>query len=299
MEAGTALIDSDWWRRVRRSPSPLFARQLAAANVAPAELRLTDLARLPSLQPGDLDFASLEDPLGAPRLADAARPVRLGACERDGATIVVTFTPNDLQRVAEYGARALAAAGVVPGMKVANTLEGGLETPGSLILGDALERLGALDVPLGPARDEKAAKALAAMVDRVAADVLVLDGGTGAALLAELRKHPPHSWQGTLWLGGEPPSGLPGWCRRWISVPETSIFFAVDCRSGNLHADPEVHLEERGRSLRLTSLAGDAPLFAYDPGLALRLVRAPCPCGDSRIAVTVREPDLTGPRGGA
>ena len=289
MEAATALIDSEWWERVRRNPSPLLARQLAAVNAAPGELRLGDLARLPSLEPGDLDFSRLDDPLAAARLADAARPVRLGACERGGATIIVTFTPNDLERVAAYGARALGAAGIERGMKVANTLEGGLETPGSLILGDALERLGALDVPLGPARDEKAARALAAMVERVAVDVLVLDDATGAALLAELRKHPPRSWRGTLWRGDEAPSGLPGWCRRWISVPEASIFFAVECRSGTLHTDPEVHLEERGQSLRLTSLSGDAPLFAYESGLALRLVRTPCPCGDSRSAVASRQ----------
>jgi hypothetical protein len=290
VEAATALIDSDWWKRVRRNPSPLLVRQLAAMNATSADVRLTDLARAPSLEPRDLDFSRLDDPVAAPRLADAARPVRLGACERSGATIVVTFTANDLERVAAYGARALAAAGLERGMKVANTLEGGLETPGSLILGDALERLGALDVPLGPAREERAVKALAAMVDRVAADVLVLDGPTGAPLLVELRKHPPRSWRGTVWLGDDPPTGVPGWCRRWISVPEASVFFAVECRSGTLHADPELHLEEREGSLRLTSLAGDAPLFAYDPGLALRLVRATCPCGDSRSAVALRAP---------
>jgi hypothetical protein len=282
---------ADWWERVRKHPSPLLARQLSAVGLQAADFRPADATRLASLSPRDLELTRLDDPVAAMRLGDAPNPVRLGSCERAGATMVVPFTADDLERIATYGARALGEAGVAAGMRVANTLEGGLETPGSLILGDALERLGALDVPLGPAYDEHAAKALAALTRRIDAQVVIVDGRTGGALVAELRKDPPRSCQGTIWLGVEPPPSVPGWCRRWISVPEVSIFFAVECRSGSLHVDPDVHVDESARRLRLHSLAGDAPLFGYEPDVPLRRAETPCACGDRRLTVILARAD--------
>ena len=281
------MIDPAWASRVRGSPSPLLRRQLAEAGLEPSRLQLEEVSRLPRLLPRDLDLDRLADPVGWLRLGDAAPPIRLGSCEREGATIVLTWTAADLARIAETGARALAAAGVTPGMKVANTLEGGFETPGSLVLGDALEKLGALDVPLGPVRDEKTARSVAELLDRIAADVLVLDGRSASGLLAALAETPPsgwpRGWRGTLWLGLDPlPRALPGWRRRWLSVPEVSVFLAVECHRGALHLDPNVLVEIRDRHALMSSTAGDAPLFAYDAGLEARAVRSGCSCGDAR-----------------
>jgi hypothetical protein len=296
VETGPLVSVPTWLERLRRSPSALIARQLAAAGIRVEAFRLADLSRIASLGPGDLDLEQCDDPVGSPRLADAPAPIRLGACERSGRTIVVTFTAADLERAAATGARAFAAAGIEPGMKVANTLEGGLETPGSLIVGDALERLRALDVPLGPVRDEKTAKTIAAMIDRLGVDVLIGDARSAGALLRELRAAPPRSWRGTLWLGAERPAeDFGGWWRRWISLPEVSVFLAVECGRGSLHLDPDVHLEMRAGAPRLSSLAGDAPLLAYEAGMPLRAAAQACACGDPRTCVEIAGADLTRP----
>jgi len=107
--------------------------------------------------------------------------------------------------------------------------------------------------------------------------------------------------RGTVWLGAQAAPDLPGWCRRWISVPETSVFFAVECTSGTLHVDPDVGVAMNGGHLRLHSLGGDAPLFGYEPGLALVPIPAPCVCGDRRLGVMVSSArsDLTRPQAGA
>jgi len=295
------VSDAPWLERVRRSPSPLIARQLAAVGVRAADFEPGHLPRLPTVAPHDLRLRRGGDPIADVRLADAATPVRLGACERAGETIVVTFTAADLDRVASYGARALGAAGVARGMKVANTLDGGIETPGSLILGDALERLGALDVPLGPVRDTAAAQAMARLVDRIGIDVLITSDASGAALVAALEQTPASisSWRGTIWLGAEERrAGADRWWRRWISVPEVSVFLAVECTRGALHLDPDVKAELRDGELCCSALAGDAPLLAYRPGVGLRVSEQTCSCADPRLVVEIRS-DLTRPHRGA
>lgn len=288
MAAGAAV--TTWLERVRRAPSSRIVRQLSACGIRPADFELGDLSRIASLRPCDVGLDGA-DPVGDARLADAPVPIRLGACERGGHTILVTFSAADLERTAACGARALAAAGIERGMRVANTLEGGLDTPGSLIVGDALERLGALDAPLGPVRDAKSARAMAELFDRTAIDVLIADDASGAALIDALHARPPRAWRGTLWLGAErhAPDGR-RWWRRWVSLPELSVFFAVECTRGSLHCDPDVHVEVRPTGLRFSSLSGDAPLFAYDPGIPLRVDPRRCACGDPRPCVETADP---------
>jgi hypothetical protein len=291
METGALVNERQWLERLRRAPSPLIARQLAAAGIRAADFELQDLSRLPSVAPGDLRLERGADGLARQRLADAQAPIRLGTCERAGAAIVVTFTTADLERAAVYGARAFAAAGIERGMKVANTLEGGLETPGSLIVGDALERLGALDVPLGPVRDAASAAAMAQLVRRIGIDVLITSDASGSALLAALAAAPPPSWRGTIWLGPErSPAIVDRWRRRWISLPEISVFLAVECALGALHLDPAVHVELRDGELEWSALGGDAPLLAYRPGLALRIAQQECRCADPRLVVDIADP---------
>jgi hypothetical protein len=281
VEARAVVSAAATLARIRSAPSPLLARQLARAGVGAGALRREDLSRLPALRPDDLDLAALGDPVRELALADAPRPVRLGACERGERTIALAFTAADLARAAEYGARALGAAGVRAKARVANTLEGGLATPGSLGLGDALERLGALDVPLGPVRDAKAAGAIADVLRRVRPDVLVLDPESERVLERSAGRE--RSWDGIIALGGEARADAPPrWRRRWISLPEVSVFFAVDCAEQSLHLDPDVEAEARDGWLRVSSLAGDRPLLAYEPGVRATAVRAGCRCGDPR-----------------
>ncbi len=272
--------------RLRRFPSPVLRRQVAEAGLDAERFDLKDLPRIAPLGPREIALDRLDDPVGYLRLADAAAPVRLGTCVRDGATIVLTWAGAELARVAETGARALARAGVKPGMKVANTLEGGFATPGSLVLGDAVERLGALDVPVGPVREEKGAAAIRDLLDRIAADFLVVDADTSKTLVPEILRRPPRGWKATLWLGDEPPAaGLPGSVRRWIAVPEVSVFLATECARGASHLDPAVRAEICDGRLVLTALGGDSPLLRYDCRLRLASLGDSCDCGDSALTI--------------
>ncbi|MGH7860452.1 MAG: hypothetical protein ACREQY_24240 [Candidatus Binatia bacterium] len=284
--ATDALIE-----RIRRAPSPRIRRQLADAGIDPARFAAGDLSRVAPLDPSSLDLDRLDDPVAELRLADAPPPVRLGTCERAGATIVLTWTGRDLARIAATGAAMLRRAGVAPGMKVANTLEGGFATPGSLALGDAAEALGALDVPLGPAGEENAAAAVLDLLHRIAVDVLVLNAGTAQGLLPLLASRPPRSLRGIVWLGLERPAiELPVPCRRWLSVPEVSVFAAIECERASFHLDPGTLPETIDERLLLTMLAGDAPVLRADAGIPARPLAATCDCGVSGHAFRLPAP---------
>jgi hypothetical protein len=279
-----------WLERVRRAPSPLLRVQSAAARIDPAALTLDDLPRLPRISPEDLDLDRLDDPVGHVRLADAAAPNRLGVSARGEQSVVVSWTAADLARLAADGARALGAAGIRRGNRVANTLEGGLTVPGSLALGDALEALGALDVPLGPASDEKSGEALAALIDRIGIEVLVVDAPSASALLPILAARRRPGVQGIVWTGArEPewPERLPAWRRRWLSLPEVHVHAAVGCTAGALHVEPTVRVDAVDDVLYWSALAGDAPIWRYDVGLVGALGRERCSCGDSRRTIDV------------
>jgi hypothetical protein len=129
-------------------------------------------------------------------------------------------------------------------MRVANTLPGALATPGALLLGDVVEAIGALDVPLGVIDSEAAAKAAWELFDRIDATVLVTEPGPGATMF--FASAPPRArpqWQGIVWLsrGGAaapvpPPPGFAGWQRTWLAVAEASSFVAGSCEAGGFHA---------------------------------------------------------------
>src|SRR5213083_3654773 len=123
-------------------------------------------------------------PHGTRRPPGAAPPVRLGVSGSGAELLLLAWSAADLARERVAGTRLLARLGVAPGMRVANTLPGALATPGSLLLGDVVEELGALDVPLGTVEDERAAREAWELVDRVRPDVVVLPGATALLVSA-------------------------------------------------------------------------------------------------------------------
>ena len=247
--------------------------------------RLRRLESQPIVRPADLDLDRLADPVGDARVEGAPLPVRLGVCERGGATIVLTWSAAGLAREAEEGARMLAAAGAAPGMRIANTLEGGLTTPGSLLLGDAVERLGALDVPLGPVRDAKVAEAMRDLVDAIGAEVVVVDEASAPAFLDRLVASPPAALGLVLRLGMGTTRHAPFASLRWLAVPEIASFFALECALGNWHVAPSVRIEEAEERLLLSSGESETPLHRYDARLRGRRLRGPCACGRAGAAL--------------
>src|SRR5439155_687203 len=168
-------------------------------------------------------------PHGTRRPPGAAPPVRLGVSGSGAELLVLAWSAADLARERVAGTRVLARLGVAPGMRVANTLPGALATPGSLLLGDVVEELSALDVPLGAVEDAAAARQAWDLVERVTPDVIVLDDATTATFLAAAPPAERPWWRGIVWLrvgacAARPAlpaaAGFAGWQREWLAVKE-------------------------------------------------------------------------------
>jgi hypothetical protein len=263
-------------------PSPFYGSRLAAK---PDRIPLTRRREL-------IDDQLAHPPLGSRRPGAAADPVRVGVTGTGDDLLVLAWSAADLARERAAGARLLGGLGIAPGMRVANVLPGALATPGSLLLGDVIEEMGCLDVPLGTVGGEPAAREAWALLERAQPDVIVCDAASGPTLLASAPEPPPSWWRGVVWLGCDAGAWprVRGWQRRWLAVPEASSFVAGSCAAGMLHPDDGVLVEVTDESgaprpagewgtLALTPLGGDTRLFRYAPGIAARVVPGPCGCG--------------------
>jgi len=295
--------------RVSSARGRLYADRLTQAGLGEAgEVTRTTLARIPLTRRDDLVRDQLDYlPHGTRRVAGAGTPVRTGVSGSGDALLVLTWTAHDLAHERAAGARVLGRFGVWAGMRVANTLPGALITPGSLLLGDVIEEIGGLDVPLGTIESDAAAKQAWELVDRVRPDVLVLEAATAARFVAAAPAGARDWWRGVVWLMRDartqvsPPSlpGFTGWQRRWLAIPEASSFVAGSCSSGNFHVDDEIIAEivdERGAPLYagsdgelvVTTLGFETPAVRYATGVRARMPASPCPCGESGIALELR-----------
>jgi len=234
-------------------------------------------------------------PHGTRRPPGAAPPVRLGVSGSGAELLILAWSAADLARERAAGTRLFARLGVAPGMRVANTLPGALATPGSLLLGDVLEELGALDVPLGPVEDAASARQAWDLVERVTPDVIVLDEASAPAFLAAAPPAERPWWRGIVWLrmraarrGLPAAAGFAGWQREWLAVPEATSFAAGTCAAGRFHVDEEVVAEVADGMLVLTPRGLEAPLQRYVTELPARLVAGPCACGASGTTLEIR-----------
>jgi len=231
-------------------------------------------------------------PFGTYRREDAPWPVRVGIAGSGEQLLVLTWSAEALAHERQLGVQLLRRLGVESGVRVANTLPGALATPGSLLLGDVIEELGALDVPLGETDGAPAARAAWDLVDRVEPEVLVVDEATSGTLLAA---RPPGArpwWRGIVWLrrGGQRPDvpDFAGWQREWLAVPEVTSFAAGSCAANRFHPSAGVDAVVTGGVLVLTSFGADARPFRYASDLRVRAESA-CPCGMRGLAFTLRE----------
>ena len=282
--------------------TPFYRRRLARPDPASDEW-----ARLPLTRREELVRDQVEHlPFGSRRFPDAAAPVRVGVTGSGDGLLVLAWSQEALARERGAGARLLRRLGVGAGMSVANTLPGALATPGALLLGDVVEEIGALDVPLGSPDTEPAARQAWELVDRVEPAVMILDAASAGAFFAAVPPATRAWWRGLVWLGdgAAPPrvpaaAGFSGWQRHWLAVPEASSFVARSCAASRYHVDEGVEAEvvdvESGAPLppgregllTLTPLEGDTALLRYASGLAARLLPAPCGCGEAGTVVEV------------
>jgi hypothetical protein len=292
--------------RILHAPGTLYADRLQQAGLREGGgITRTSLARIALIRRDDLVRDQRDHPPhGTRRFTDAGHPVRAGASGSGEALLVLTWTAADLARERAAGARVLGRLGVCAGMRVANTLPGALTTPGALLLGDVVEEIGGLDVPLGETESDTAARQTWELVDRVQPEVLVLEETTAAGFVAAAPSIAREWWRGVVWLRRGAASGslrplLPGfngWQRTWLAIAEATSFVAGSCAIGNAHVDDEVLAEIVGASggplyagqdgeLVLTTLGLDTPVVRFATGVRARMPAAPCACGESGIAL--------------
>ena len=256
----------DRWRRAGLSRAPETLDGLAP-------LRTDELAA------NERDWP----PYGSWRAAQAF--VRVGVPSRPSALEMLVFTAADLEAEARVGAIALAAAGLAPGGRETNTFAGGLATPGSLVVGDSAQALGALDMPVGQIAAAGPRDVAFDFWQRVKPDFAVLDpagardlaslladkgtsaaelGIRAAAIVTDLRDPEPEL----------PDLGVPA--TRIVGLPEAFSLLAARDGEG-IFAVPgdEVIVEVLDGELVLTTLAHSAALVRYAPGVRAELVRAP------------------------
>lgn len=260
--------------RVRQAAPPFYrqaAGQLgggAALGTVPATERHAMLAD---------QLAHL--PHGTRRFADAGVPIRTGKTGTGAELLVLTWTAADLAREVEAGARVFRRLGVAAGMRVANALPGALVTPGALLLGDVIEAIGAMDVPLGLVDGPAAAKGAWELLDRVEPAILVLNETSATHLFAHQPAAARPWWRGIVWLrtseqapGARPavPATFDGWQRTWLAVPEATSFVGHEVAPGTFQVDEGVHAEVADGRLLLTPLGREAALLRYASPVAVR-----------------------------
>lgn len=237
-------------------------------------------------------------PLGSRWAQAATGPIRAGATGSGGDLLVLGWSEADLAAERAAGARVFSALGIRPGMPVANALPGALATPGALLVGDVVEEIGALDVPLGVIESAQAAKPAWELFDRVRPSVLIVDERSGAQLLGAAPASERPWWTGIVWLrvGGAlarervfvpEAAGFRGWERSWLAVPEAASFVAWSCAAGRYHLDHALEAEVLEGELVLTPLVRSAPLERYRSGMRVGELAAGCVCGVTGTIVTV------------
>jgi hypothetical protein len=237
-------------------------------------------------------------PLGSHWARTPAGPIRAGATGSGDDLLVLGWSEADLAAERAAGARVLGALGITPGTPVANMLPGALATPGALLVGDVVEEIGALDVPLGVIESAAAARPAWELFDRVKPAVLILDEGGGAAFLGAAPAADRPWWNGIIWLrrAGAAPrervfvpeaAGFRGAQRSWLAVPEVASFVAWSCGEGRYHVDAGVEAEVTDGELVLTARGRTAGVARYRSGVRVGTLGASCGCGGSGPVVSL------------
>jgi phenylacetate-CoA ligase len=208
----------------------------------------------------------------------------------------IAWTRADLDAEARWGARALRRVGLDRRMRSSDCLDGGLVTPGTLAISDALDALDALALPVGPVTTEAALRRAAEVWEIVRPRVLIVD----AASLAFLYDAPgyPRPDAFAVLLVPADAAALAAQARpdvyRILSVPQVGTFAAGECGAhGGYHlAEDGVAAEivdtqgaalpdGRDGRLLLTTLTRSLALLRFDTGLRAALDRTPCGCGET------------------
>lgn len=212
----------------------------------------------------------------------------------------IAWTRADLDAEAQLGARALRRAGIAPRTRTSDCLDGGLVTPGTLAISDALDALDALALPVGPVTNEAALQRAVDIWDIVQPSALIVDAPSLAFLSAKSASARPQTFAVLLTPGHAAELAAPPKQEvfRILSVPPVCTFAAGECRAHDgLHLAEDAVLAEIvddvaqplpvgqfGRLL-LTALTRSLALLRFDTGLRAALDRSPCGCGETHARI--------------
>jgi phenylacetate-CoA ligase len=206
------------------------------------------------------------------------------------------WTRADLDAEAQLGARALRRAGLVARGRSSDCLEGGLVTPGTLAVTDALDALDGLALPVGPVIAAAALQRAAEVWEIVRPQMLIVDAASLAFLHGAGAYPRPRVFAVLLTpadaaeLAAAPRADV----RRIFSVPQVCTFVAGECAARDgFHVAEDAVLAEivddagaprpdgaAGRLL-LTALTRSLALLRFDTGLRAARDASACACGDA------------------
>jgi phenylacetate-CoA ligase len=272
----------DLLQRVRSAPT------LYAAAGAPREMSLVNGTALAAEIEAHPPFGRLQavpEALIRAGLATASVP----------RPIPIAWTRADLDREASLGARAFWRAGLRPRGRTSDTLDGGLVTPGTLAISDALDALGALALPVGPITGEPALSRAREVWEIVQPQVLIADvrsfdfleqNGACPAPRCVVLVTPADAER----LRAPARSHV----LRILSIPQACTFTAAECAAHDGYhvaeddlavevADPRTGAAspDGDGTLVLTTLCRSLSLVRFDTGMRAALDRTPCTCGDT------------------
>ena len=208
----------------------------------------------------------------------------------------IAWTRADLDAEAQLGARALRRAGLVARGRSSDCLEGGLVTPGTLAITDALDALDALALPVGPVTAAAALQRAAEVWEIVRPDTLIVDAASLAFLHGADAYPRPRAFAVLLTPADAAQLAAPARADvyRILSVPQVCTFVAGECAAHDgFHVAEDAVLAEivddagtprsegaAGRLL-LTTLTRSLTLLRFDTGQRAALDRSPCRCGET------------------
>lgn len=287
-------------RKIYDTPVPLFERKLAGAGVTdPREVRgADDLELLPTTVKQDLrDSEAEHPPVGDYRFTGLRECIRLGTSTgTTGAPTIRLWTRHDLWVECESAARHWWRNGWRPGMIMTHAHPAYLYGGGTL-LSSAYEYFGFLNIWVPPPETDEAAEVGIRMWQRIRPDVpfghysrmrfwevaekLGLDPEGDLGLRRDSLFMPPPSEDAPLQSGGsECYAFVASACRQSPGGhvnDDWAIVEAIDPATGHRVPDGE------WGSLTITTLDRDNGLLRYDLEEAVKLLREPCPCGETTI----------------
>lgn len=271
--------------------APFFARRLAAAGIAAADITSADqLRHIPVMTKNDLRASeSAHPPLGDYRVRGLSDAVRIGMSSgTTGKPTTMIWTRHDLDIECELSARNHYRMGIRPGMVVVGAHPGYLNG-GQGLQQAAYDYMGCLLVSIGPPDSIEAAERALRAIEGLPVDRWVVFPAAlqrlheaadriGFLGLPDPETGRAESQYDKISAGQECVAYLGSSCGESAGAhlaEDYALVEVLDAHTGDPVADGQ-----RGQ-LVVTSLDRQNPMLRYNVEDVVRIDSAPCPCGET------------------